>query len=108
MEASVTVKHGHKSLYYNMDVHCGWTGTSKLGAGGEYQGIVRIYNVSHETSFNLGGDAGTCYLYQLGWSSESQQHDGEDWAEEIRARAHDLFDLVADRIDVVVKELKQK
>jgi len=68
------------------------------------QGLIRVYNIAHDTKFQLGGDHNTSYMYQLGWD---QRVTGK-WAEDIQTEAAELFDLVAVKVDGVIRELRKK
>jgi len=61
----------------------------------EMQGLFRLYNVAHDTKFELGGDENTSYMYQLGWD----QRLSGPWVEDLRSEAAELFDLVALKVD---------
>lgn len=110
IEASITTKRGKRALYYDMDLHLKWRGqtSSKLkppDGSGEMDGLFRLYNIGHDTSFKLGGDENTCYMYQLGWD----QRVNGPWVEDLRTEAAELFDLVAERVDsLVIAELRKK
>lgn len=109
IQASITTKKGNRSLFYEMDVLVQWKGCAapslKLPDGpGEMTGIIRVYNIAHDTKFQLGGDANVCYMYQLGWD---QRLTGP-WVEDLQTEAADLFDLLAVKIDGVIRELKKK
>lgn len=106
VQAAVTTKKGKRSLYYEMDIHVRWKGWSSKGRSdrGEMMGQFRLYNVAHDTKFELGGDENTCYMYQLGWD---QRQSGE-WMKDLTDEAPELFDLVAEKVDVVIAELKKK
>ena len=99
--ASITNKKGKRALYYDMDLHCCWLGKS---LGNEMKGLIRVYNIAHDTKFELGGDANTSYMYQLGWD----QRVSGTWAEELKTEAAELFDLVAVKVDGVIKDLRKK
>jgi len=101
ISAAITNKKGKRALYYDMDLHCLWRGTS---ADGEMQGLIRVYNIAHDTKFELGGDENTSYMYQLGWD----QRQSGSWVEELKTEAAELFDLVAVKVDGVIKDLKSK
>lgn len=109
IQASITTKKGNRSLFYEMDVLVQWKGQAAPSmkppdGPGEMMGIIRIYNVAHDTKFQLGGDANVCYLYQLGWD----QRVTGPWAEDLQTEAAELFDLLAVKIDGVIRELKTK
>ena len=101
ISAAITNKKGKRALYYEMDLHCLWRGRS---ADGEMQGLIRVYNIAHDTKFELGGDENTSYMYQLGWD----QRQSGSWVEEMKKEAAELFDLVAVKVDGVIKDLKSK
>ncbi|CAK9009873.1 unnamed protein product [Durusdinium trenchii] len=101
VSASITNKKGQRALYYDMDLHCAWLGKS---AGNEMKGLIRVYNIAHDTKFELGGDENTSYMYQLGWD----QRVSGSWAEALKTEAAELFDLVALKVDRVIKELRAK
>jgi hypothetical protein len=78
VSASVTKKRGQRALYYEMDVHARWTAepppdydVSGSAAGADaprpLKGVVRLYNVSHETKYEPGADTNVAYMYQLGY-----------------------------------------
>lgn len=94
--ASITNKKGKRALYYEMDLHCAWLGKS---AGNEMKGLIRVYNIAHDTKFELGGDENTSYMYQLGWD----QRLSGPWAEQLKTEAAELFDLVAVKVDGLVE-----
>jgi len=101
VQASITTKRGSRALYYEMDVHCEWVAKVKEG---EMRGLIRVYNIAHDTEFKLGGDENTSYIYQLGWD---QRQTGA-WVEAVRTEAAELFDLVAAEVDKVIAELRKK
>lgn len=81
------------------------------------KGLIRVYNIAHDTKFELGGDENTSYMYQLGWD----QRVSGSWAEALKLEAAELFDLVALKawcqqhastpgwqVDGVIKELRKK
>ena len=84
----VTTKRGARSLYYEADLRMAWEAT---GAKTTTAGVLRVYNIEHETRFQLGGDPNTSYMYQLGWSPEP----ADAWVERMRAEAAELFDAVS-------------
>lgn len=102
VQASVTTKKGTRALYYEMDLHCKWRGTAS--GGEELMGLVRVYNIAHDTKFELGGDHNTSYMYQLGWD----QRVTGPWVEDMRTEAAELFDLISARVDEVIAELRKK
>lgn len=110
VQASITTKRGSRALYYDMDLHCNWKSTAspKLeptdGSKGEMQGLIRVYNIAHDTKFELGGDENTSYMYMLGWD---QRRKGK-WVEDISTEAAELFDIVAVKVDGVIRELREK
>lgn len=110
VNASITTKRGTRALYYDMDLHCNWTAKAspKLqpsdGSSGELKGLIRVYNIGHDTKFELGGDENTSYMYQLGWD---QRKKGK-WVEDIQVEAAELFDLVAVKADGIIRELRKK
>lgn len=109
VSASVTTKRGKRALYYEMDLHMKWRGQAapklKPSSGpSEMDGVIRVYNIAHDTKFELGGDENTSYMYQLGWD---QRLNGK-WADGLRNDAADLFDLVADAVDGVIRDLRSK
>ncbi|KAJ1457394.1 hypothetical protein M885DRAFT_125546 [Pelagophyceae sp. CCMP2097] len=78
VSASVTRKRGQRALYYEFDVHARWTAESPpdydvsgSAAGADaprpLKGVVRLYNVSHETKYEPGADTNVAYMYQLGY-----------------------------------------
>ena len=101
ISAAITNKKGKRALYYDMDLHCRWQGRS---AGNEMQGLIRVYNIAHDTRFELGGDENTSYMYQLGWD----QRQSGLWVDELKTEAAELFDLVAVKVDGVIKDLRSK
>mmetsp|Transcript_39061 Transcript_39061/g.72761 ORF Transcript_39061/g.72761 Transcript_39061/m.72761 type:complete len:454 (-) Transcript_39061:120-1481(-) len=101
VSASITNKRGKRALYYDMDLHCLWQGKS---AGQEMQGLIRVYNIAHDTKFELGGDENTSYMYQLGWD----QRKSGSWVDELKTEAAELFDLIAVKVDGVIKDLRKK
>ncbi|CAJ1458543.1 unnamed protein product [Effrenium voratum] len=101
VSASITHKKGKRALYYDMDLHCEWLGKS---AGNELSGLIRVYNIAHDTKFELGGDENTSYMYQLGWDRRKTG----SWTEELTTEAAELFDLVALKVDGVIKDLRKK
>mmetsp|Transcript_9884 Transcript_9884/g.16379 ORF Transcript_9884/g.16379 Transcript_9884/m.16379 type:complete len:463 (-) Transcript_9884:56-1444(-) len=109
VEASIVTKQGSRSLYYEMDLSCKWKGKAapKLkpaGEDGELLGVIRVYNIAHDTKFELGGDQNTSYMYALGWDQRKKG----DWVEDLRVEAAELFDLIAAKVDAVISELKKK
>jgi len=107
VQASITMKKGQRALYYEMDLHVNWKGiaATNLATGSEaLPGVIRVYNIAHDTKFELGGDPNTSYIYSLGWD---QRHSGP-WVEDLRTEAAELFDLVAAKVDAVVQELHKK
>jgi len=109
IEASISIKRGKRALFYEMDLHLEWHGKAgpKLkpkDGPDEMDGLIRVYNIGHDTKFQLGGDPNTCYLYQLGWDHRLS---GE-WFEDLKTEAAELFDLVAMKVDLVINELKEK
>lgn len=101
VQASITTKRGTRALYYEMDLHCGWLAKVKEG---ELRGLIRVYNIAHDTKFELGGDENTSYIYSLGWD---QRMSGA-WVEAVRTEAAELFDLLAAKVDEVIAELRKK
>lgn len=101
VEASISTKRGKRSLYYEMDLHCQWKAKVK---DGEMMGMIRVYNIAHDTKFELGGDENTSYIYALGWD---QRQTGQ-WVVDLRVEAAELFDLVAVKVVEVIEELKKK
>merc|ERR1712007_343636 len=96
---------GKRALYYEMDLHLKYKGyaATKLKPAdddGSLDGLIRVYNIAHDTKFELGGDENTSYIYQLGWD---QRMSGE-WVEDLRVEAAELFDLVAKQVDDVICE----
>ena len=57
-------KGEQRALFYELDFTTQWS--IKLRDSGEYQGVIRVYNVGQDTKFVLGGDTDTSYMYQLG------------------------------------------
>uniref|UniRef100_A0A7S1SC34 Activator of Hsp90 ATPase AHSA1-like N-terminal domain-containing protein n=1 Tax=Alexandrium catenella TaxID=2925 RepID=A0A7S1SC34_ALECA len=109
IQAAITTKKGTRALYYEMDVHCTWKGKAAKGlASGdgphEMQGLIRVYNIAHDTKFQLGGDENTSYMYQLGWDHRKTG----PWVEDLRTEAAELFDKISERVDGVVRELRKK
>jgi len=109
IQASVTTKKGNRALYYEMDLHLLWKGKASpmlkpADGSDEMQGLFRLYNVAHDTKFELGGDENTSYMYQLGWD----QRLSGPWVEDLRSEAAELFDLVALKVDGVIRELRKK
>jgi len=109
IQASITMKKGKRALYYEMDLHISWSGKAasqlKPADGtAELQGVIRVYNIAHDTKFELGGDANTSYIYSLGWDHRLSG----PWVEDIRTEAAELFDLVAAKVDAVIEELRKK
>lgn len=109
IQASITTKKGCRALYYEMDLHAIWKGQAapKLApkeGPRELQGLIRVYNIAHDTKFELGGDENTSYMYQLGWD---QRLTGA-WVDDLKAEAAELFDLIAEKVDGVIKELRKK
>lgn len=109
VQASITTKKGKRALYYEMDIHCTWKGKAAkslaLADGpSELQGLIRVYNIAHDTKFQLGGDENTSYIYQLGWD----QRMSGPWVEDLRTEAAELFDKVAEKVDAVIQELRKK
>lgn len=109
IQASITNKKGSRALYYEMDLHVTWKGRAaeKLApADGprELSGLIRVYNIAHDTKFELGGDENTSYIYALGWD----QRMSGPWVEDLRTEAAELFDLIATKVDGVIAALKKK
>mmetsp|Transcript_38079 Transcript_38079/g.85838 ORF Transcript_38079/g.85838 Transcript_38079/m.85838 type:complete len:393 (+) Transcript_38079:3-1181(+) len=109
VQASVVTKKGNRSLFYEMDLHLAWTGKASVNlkpkeGSGEMKGLIRVYNIAHDTKFELGGDENTSYMYQLGWD---QRLSGA-WVEDIKGEAAELFDKVAVKVDGVIRELRTK
>merc|ERR1711920_482851 len=109
VETAITTKKGKRALYYEWDLTVTWKGkaakTLKPNNGpDEMQGVFRLYNVGHDTKFQLGGDENTSYIYQLGWDQRMQ---GE-WVEDLRTEAAELFDKVSEKVDEVIAELRKK
>lgn len=109
VETAITTKKGKRALYYEWDLTVSWKGKAakslKPASGpDEMQGVFRLYNIGHDTSFQLGGDENTSYIYQLGWD---QRMTGP-WVEDMRTEAAELFDLVSAKVDEVIAELKKK
>merc|ERR1712187_22240 len=109
VQSSVVTKRGKRSLYYEMDLHLVWLGKAakhKAPKSGPYEmkGLIRVYNIAHDTKFELGGDENTSYMYQLGWD---QRKKGK-WMEDISVEAAELFDLIAVKVDGVIRELRKK
>eukprot|EP00747_Dinoflagellata_sp_TGD_P223229 gnl/TRDRNA2_/TRDRNA2_94841_c0_seq1.p1 gnl/TRDRNA2_/TRDRNA2_94841_c0~~gnl/TRDRNA2_/TRDRNA2_94841_c0_seq1.p1 ORF type:complete len:506 (+),score=148.22 gnl/TRDRNA2_/TRDRNA2_94841_c0_seq1:214-1518(+) len=109
IQASITTKKGKRALYYEMDLHLFWTGHASpqlrpANGPDEMKGLIRVYNIAHDTKFELGGDENVCYMYQLGWDQRIKG----DWATDLQNEAAELFDLVAVKVDGVIHELKKK
>eukprot|EP00415_Alexandrium_ostenfeldii_P001397 UN1397 len=68
------------------------------------RGLIRVYNIAHDTKFQLGGDENTSYMYQLGWG----HRETGPWVEDLRTEAAELFDKISERVDGVIKELRKK
>mmetsp|Transcript_12930 Transcript_12930/g.44738 ORF Transcript_12930/g.44738 Transcript_12930/m.44738 type:complete len:504 (-) Transcript_12930:23-1534(-) len=127
VSASVTRKRGQRALYYEFDVHARWTAESPpdydvsgSAAGADaprpLKGVVRLYNVSHETKYEPGADTNVAYMYQLGYQGlPTAWFDGEvatasapAWAAKLINGAHELYAAVSAKVDVLVKELHEK
>eukprot|EP00906_Rhabdomonas_costata_P020682 RCo030108 len=99
------------ALYYDFVLHMGWKGTSRKGRpkdadSGVMEGMIRLYNVGQDTSYNPGGHPSVSYMYSLGFpASPSRAHAEEPWEAEIKESANDLFDIFAEKIAIVVKEM---
>jgi len=109
IQASITSKKGTRALYYEMDLHVSWKGKAakKLkpeDGPGDLPGVIRIYNIAHDTRFEIGGDENTSYIYSLGWD----QRMSGPWVEDLRVEAAELFDKIAAKVDAVIEELKKK
>lgn len=108
VQASITTKRGQRALYYEMDLHVTWRGKAapKLAPVGseELQGLIRVYNIAHDTKFELGGDENTSYIYQLGWDRRLSG----PWVDDLTTESAELFDLVAEQVAEVVRELRKK
>jgi len=109
IQASITTKKGTRALYYEMDLHISWKGKAakKLkpdDAPGDLPGVIRVYNIAHDTKFELGGDENTSYIYSLGWDHRVSG----PWVEDLRVEAAELFDKIAAKVDSVIEELKKK
>lgn len=110
VEASITTKNGKRALYYDMDLHCNWKATASPkfapadGSELPLAGLIRVYNIGHDTKFMLGGDQNTSYMYMLGWD---QRKKGQ-WVEDISTEAAELFDVVAVKVDGIIRELSKK
>ena len=101
ISVAITNKKGKRALYYDMDLHLLWRGRC---ADGEMQGLIRVYNIAHDTKFELGGDENTSYMYQLGWDHRQSG----SWVEAMKTEAAELFDLVAVKVDGVINDLRSK
>lgn len=109
VQASITTKKGSRALYYEMDLHIAWLGKAakKLApADGprEMRGVIRVYNIAHDTKFELGGDENTSYIYSLGWDHRVSG----PWVDDLRTEAAELFDKIAGKVDDVIAELRKK
>jgi tetratricopeptide (TPR) repeat protein len=109
VECSITSKKGVRALYYEMDLEVKWRGRAgprlrPREGSGELDGVIRVYNIAHDTKFELGGDENTSYIYALGWDQRLQ---GE-WVEDLSREAAELFDLIAAKVEGVVRELQKK
>eukprot|EP00811_Abedinium_folium_P033324 NODE_6298_length_1684_cov_15.834297.p1 GENE.NODE_6298_length_1684_cov_15.834297~~NODE_6298_length_1684_cov_15.834297.p1 ORF type:complete len:461 (+),score=188.63 NODE_6298_length_1684_cov_15.834297:73-1455(+) len=109
IQASVTMKRGQRSLFYDLDLKLNWKGKAATAlkpndGPGEMDGIMRLYNIAHDTKFELGGDENTSYIYMMGYN---MQLSGE-WVENLKLEAPELFDILAAKIDGVLLELRQK
>lgn len=109
VQASITTKKGSRALYYEMDLHLTWkakAARSLAPADGadELPGVIRLYNIAHDTKFELGGDENTSYMYQLGWD---QRLKGA-WVEDLTVEAAELFDILSLKVDAVIRELRKK
>ena len=102
LSCSVTTKRGARSLYYEADLRMAWEAT---GAKTTTAGVLRVYNIAHETRFQLGGDPNTSYMYQLGWAPGGL---ASAWVESMRAEAAELFDCVAGAVDTVLVAMRAK
>merc|ERR1711957_1028049 len=105
IEASISTKRGVRALFYEMDLHLTWKGRAgpklKPASGpSEMQGVFRLYNVAHDTKFQLGGDENTSYIYSMGFDHRLSG----PWVEDIKTEAGELFDYVAASMDEVIAE----
>ncbi|CAK0826533.1 unnamed protein product, partial [Prorocentrum cordatum] len=62
VECSITTKKGVRALYYEMDLEVSWKGRAAprlrpQEGSGELDGVIRVYNIAHDTTFQLGGPA---------------------------------------------------
>jgi len=103
ISAAITNKRGARALYYEMDLHCNWKGRA-VGGAGELDGLIRVYNIAHDTKFELGGDHNTSYMYMLGWDQRKK----DEWVQKLSDEAAELFDLVVAKVDGVLEELRKK
>lgn len=101
VESSITTKRGVRSLYYEMDLHFEWVAKVKEG---QTKGVIRVYNIAHDTKFMLGGDENTSYIHQLGWD----HRESGAWIDRVRVDAAELFDLIANSVDEAITELRKK
>lgn len=109
VSASITTKRGNRALYYDIDLHMKWKGRpgpklKRPDDPDEIDGLIRVYNIAHDTKFELGGDHNTSYMYQLGWD---QRLTGP-WIDDLQVQAAELFDLVAAAVDGVIEKLRSK
>ena len=78
------------------------------GAGGKgMDGVLRLYNIGHETRYRPGGDKETSYVYELGFPREYFA-DAPQWAEAIKCEAQELFHVAAKAIGRWVDEFVEK
>ena len=96
-------KGEQRALFYELDFTTQWT--IKLRGGGEYQGVIRVYNVGQDTKFVLGGDTDTSYMYQLGHARDLP----EETLESILEAGAELFEsLCVVTIPKILTELESK
>jgi len=107
VHASVKLKHGKRSLFYDLSLVMGWDASTTLGGGGKMSGICRLYNIGQDTRFNPGGDKETCWMYELGFPQEFYGQSAP-WAEQIKAEAADLFHAAAEVLERWIKALTSK
>ena len=128
VSATVTLKRGQRALYYDIDAHARWTAEpapvydladdrpAAASSGRTLRGVIRLYNVSHETRFEPGADPNVAYMYQVGYEGlqpgwcdgQAATPDAPDWARTLINGAHELYDRFARVADELIAELRAK
>lgn len=101
--ANVINKRNQCSLYYSLDVTCDWVCEQKEGCS-RVQGVIRLYNISQDTTFRLGGGESTSYMYQLGYNPNMDK----SMIDDVIDMGGDLFEKLVEVVEEIIAELTSK